>query len=156
AGGITLGAIAKLKIQASCRFDLAKKHLTAVEWTQKDDRDQGPVSPSSSVQTTTTLTRAAIEQPKELDDVSLVSVPEEFDPEPSYLRLYHRDSRGRFELTYGREWQTVAQTDEHLVLRLMDRGDFVAQATITPWTKTDPGQHMSGEDFQEEIANTPG
>jgi len=50
----------------------------------------------------------------------------------------------------------VGQTDEHLVLRLMDRGDFVAQATVTAWAKTDPGKHMSGEDFQEEIANTPG
>src|SRR5262249_43139239 len=32
----------------------------------------------------------------------------------------------------------------------------VAQATITPWAKTPPGKHMSGEDFAQAMAETPG
>jgi hypothetical protein len=38
----------------------------------------------------------------------------------------------------------------------MDRGDFVAQATITPWTKAAPGTHLSPEEFKDAMADTPG
>ena len=63
---------------------------------------------------------------------------------------------GRYALTYSREWQTVAQTDEHLILRLMDRGEFVAQVTLTPWEKAKPGEHMNGEAVQEIMETVPG
>ena len=65
-------------------------------------------------------------------------------------------SRSGFELVHGREWQPVGRTDDHFVLRLMERGDFVAQVTITPWTKAEPGKHMAPEAFAEEMGHTPG
>jgi len=41
------------------------------------------------------------------------------------------------------------------VLRLMERGDFIAQATITAWNKEDAGKHTSVEEFKRQIARTP-
>jgi hypothetical protein len=38
----------------------------------------------------------------------------------------------------------------------MERGDFVAQATLSPWTKAEKGKHLSGEEFQEAMDATPG
>jgi hypothetical protein len=38
----------------------------------------------------------------------------------------------------------------------MERGDFVAQVTVTPWTKAAPGKHLSAEEFKEAMAETPG
>jgi hypothetical protein len=151
-----LGAMVKQSVQAGYRFDLKGKHLTELEWHQKDDRDQGPASPATSVETTTKLTRAAVDQPASLDDVKLVSVPAGFDVPPPLVQLEYRDAQGRFELTHGRTWQTVGRTDEHLVMRLMERGDFVAQVTITPWTADAAGKHLSPDDFKEAMARTPG
>ena len=77
--GIELGAQAKVSITATAKFDLTRKQLTALEWKQKDDRDQGPASPAIAVETTTLLTRKPIEEPKELADVALAGVPQGFD-----------------------------------------------------------------------------
>ena len=50
------------------------------------------------------------------------------------MHLEYRDPKGRFELLHAREWQMVSQTEDHAVLRLLERGDFVAQVTVTSWT----------------------
>jgi hypothetical protein len=155
AEGIDHGAMVKVNVSAKGTFDLSAKRLVGLEWTQKDEREQGPVSPTASVETTTKLTRKPVEQPEALSDVKLVSVPDSFTPPGPMVQLEHRDADGRFEMLYAREWQLVGQTKERTVLRLMDRGDFLAQATVTPWTEADKGKHMSAEDFKKAMNATP-
>jgi hypothetical protein len=156
ATGIDVGALVRLTIEASAEFDLATQRITSLHWKQINNRDQGPASPASTTQTNIVLTRAALEVPKNLSDVALVTVPEGFEPPLAMTSLEFRDPKSRFIMNYGREWQTVSRTDEHLVLRLMERGDFVAQATLSPWTKAEKGKHLSGEEFQEAMDATPG
>ncbi len=156
AAGIDMGALVKSDIEATARFDLDAKRLVFLEWTQTDERDQGPVSPAASVRTTTTLERKGIEQPPGLSDVALVSVPSDKEPPAPLTHVEYHDALGRFDLTHTRDWQTVAQTKEHLVLRLMDRGDFVAQVTLTPWTEATKGTHLSPEEFKAAMNETPG
>jgi hypothetical protein len=156
ASGIDTGALAKLTIRASYQFDLKQRRLTRLEWNQKDERDQGPASPASAVEATTTLTRTPAEAAPELSDVALVGVPDGYDVPATMLLLSYHDERSRYELAYSREWQTVGRTEDQLVLRLMERGDFVAQVTITPWKKAATSKHLSGEEFQEAMDETPG
>jgi hypothetical protein len=156
ARGIELGAQAKITVTATVKFDLNRKRLTLIEWKQKDDRDQGPASPALTAEATTTLTRKAIEEPKELTDVALAGVPQGFDVPAALTQVAMRDVKNRFDLNAGRDWQVVSQTDSRLVLRLLDRGDFVAQATFTPWAKADAGKHMDSKDFKEQMLQSPG
>lgn len=156
ANGIDLGAVVKVTIEGAYTFDLNAKRLTALQWNQKDQREQGPASPATSVETTTTLTRTAIEEPECLNPVKLVSIPEDPTPAPPLVRLLHRDPKGRFDVIYAREWQTVGQTDDHLIMRLMERGDFVAQVTVTPWTAAKKGEHLTPDEFRAAMDDTPG
>jgi len=156
ATGIDLGAIAKLKIEATGRFDLKAKRLVSLEWKQKDERDQGPASPVTVVESATTLKRKVIEQPDALSDVALVSVPADKDPPPLMLQLDHRDPQGRYSFLYVRDWHITSQAKDHLVMRYMDRGDFVAQVTITPWKKADKGKHISAEEFRQTMNDLAG
>ena len=153
AAGIDLGASVKMDITAKGQFDLKTKHLIALAWTQKDQRDAGPVSPATAVTTTNTLKRTAIEQPARLSDVALVSVPDNFTPPALVTQLELRDAKDRYELLHPREWHIVSATPEHQVLRLMDRGDFIAQATITSWTAADKGKHLSPDEFRPRCTN---
>jgi hypothetical protein len=156
AAGIDLGAQVKLTVDATYTFDLAAKRLVSLMWKQKDERAEGPANPASNVNVATTVERKPIEQPKVLSDASLASVPDDFDPPKHLTHVEYRDSRNRFEIIFGREWQTVGQTEDHLILRLMERGDFVAQVTITPWTSAEKGKHLSPEEFKDAMASTPG
>jgi hypothetical protein len=156
ASGIELGASVKLEITAVARFDLLKRRLVALEWKQKDVRDLGPASPASELQSETVVKRALLdEEPRELSKASLVGVPQDDKPQELLQLLEHKDPKGRYAFLYARDWQVVAQTDNHLVLRLLDRGDFVAQATISVWRKEEAGQHTSIDDFKKQIAASP-
>jgi hypothetical protein len=155
ASGIESGAFIKQTIRGTYRFNLKAQRLTELEWKQTDERDQGPASPAANLTATTKLTRSSIAIPEELNEVALVPVPEGKTPPEGMLLLAYRDHKERYELLYSRDWQMVGRTDEHLVLRLIDQGDFVAQATITPWKSTPPGKHLTGKEFQEAMAVTP-
>jgi hypothetical protein len=156
ANGIDLGAIVKLKVQASYRFDLEERRLSRLEWKQSDQRDQGPASPSLTAESTYCVTRSSLAQPENLSDVALVSVPSGFDVPAHLLNVEYVEPKGRFELVHSREWQVVGQPEGRLVLRLMERGDFVAQATITSWTPAPKGKHLTEEEFKAAMNNTPG
>jgi hypothetical protein len=158
AAGIDQGAAVKATVSATGRFDLKQRRLVDVRWNEADEREQGPVSPASSMKVETTLRRTPIDPPNELSDVALVTwpVPKNGVLPQEMTDLHFKDPRGRFELRYARDWQVVGQTPEHLVLRLMDRGEFVAQVSIAPWKKAEPGKHMSEADFKETVAMSPG
>ncbi|MCI0462875.1 MAG: hypothetical protein L0Z62_38505 [Gemmataceae bacterium] len=157
AAGIDLGASVKVKAKASGRFDLKARRLIALEWKQTDEREQGPVSPAASAEITYTLERAALSQPPpEVSDFALVPIPQGATPPESMTQLTYRDHRGLYQMQYARDWHVVARTDEHLVLRLMDRGEFVAQVTFTPWKKHDAGKHFTPDEFKEILASMPG
>src|SRR5262249_32719784 len=125
------------------------------DWQQTDERDQGPASPASTVETTWKVARTPTEQPNVLSDVALVSVPDGEVP-AAMLAVDYSDPEGRFALPLAREWQLVSQTDEHAIFRLMERGDFVAQVTVTPWKSAEKGGHMAAEEFKEAMSRTPG
>lgn len=157
ASGIDLGAFAKLDITGSLRFDMKEKRLTKLEWKQKDQRDQGPVSPSLAFDIAIQMTRAVVEQPDVLSDFNLEQVPSGEEIPLPLLQLHHADVRDRFDLAYDRDWHITADTTEHFVMRLMVRGDWLAQVTITPWSRAKEGEHMSADAFHDAMSsNTPG
>jgi hypothetical protein len=157
ATGIDLGALVKMTVEGSYQFDLASKRLVALEWKQKDDRGQGPASPATTVESSTTLKRSPIAQPASLSEVALISVPDGNDvPAQMTFLAYHHAAKTPFDLVYERGWQLVGQTPDRVIFRLLDRGDFVAQATITPWESAAEGKHMTPEAFKEAMAKTPG
>jgi hypothetical protein len=156
AEGIEHGAKVTLTITATGTFDIAAKRITALTWKQKDDREQGPVAPASQVEAAVTLKREALaEVPKELNDTALANVPKGEVPAAMTL-LRHAEPKGQYTLTYPRDWHVTGQTDQHLILRLLDKGEFIAQATVLSWKKAEPGKHTSPDDFKKAVNATPG
>ena len=154
--GVEKGAQVKCEVSAKGVFDLKLKRLVSLTWEQRDVRDQGPVSPASTVVVNIKATRKAIETPTELADVALVSVPDGFTPPAAMTFVEHRDAKDRFALFHGRDWQLTALTADHAVWRLVERGEFLAQATVTPWTKAAKGKADDPEEFKKAMNNTSG
>jgi hypothetical protein len=150
AEGVEDGAKVGLKVTATGTFDLAAGRVTGLTWKQADDRGQGPVTPASRVEATVTLRREfPADGPKELADDAAAK-------RAAVTDLRHADPKGRYTLTHSRDWHATGQTDAHLVLRLVDRGEFVAQATVGVWKKAAAGGHSSADDFKKAVADTPG
>lgn len=156
AEGIEHGAKVTLTVNATGVFDITAKRIVALVWKQKDDRDQGPVAPASQVDATVTVRREGKAQPpKELDDAAVATVPKGDVPAAMTL-LRHAEPKGNYSLTYPRDWHVTGQTDQHLVLRLLDKGEFVAQATVALWKKADAGKHTPADEFKKAVNAAPG
>ena len=150
AAGVENGATVAVEVMAEARFDTTQARVVGLTWNQKDVRGQGPVTPASDLTMSLTLTREPLAaEPKELAGVSA-------EPPAHAGRLEQVDAQGRYALYYGREWHVVGATDRHLVLRLMDHGEFVAQATVIPWKKLAPGQKGDSDEFRKAVAESPG
>jgi hypothetical protein len=157
ANGIELGASVKLEIKATLRYDLLSHRVVSLEWKQKDMREQGPASPIVEAESTTTLKREFLaEEPKELAKSVLAAVPSDDEPQELLKLLQHRDAAGKYAFLYGRDWHIVGETQNHLVLRLLDRGDFIAQATVAKWKSADAGKHTDPDEFKRVVAESPG
>lgn len=158
ANGITAGAAIKLSVHARGQFDITNKRLMSLDWKQLDAREQGPISPIMNAEVRIKLKRMPIDADAadKLNDLALLWAPLTGTPPEENTRLRHADPQGRFELLHARDWHLVGRTDRHVIMRLMDRGDFVAQVTISPWKKADPGKHLSEDEFKEAMNNIPG
>lgn len=156
ATGIDGGALVKAKVAATATYDRTSKRLVRLEWQQDDERDQGPVSPASTLKTNWTLTRKPVAVPESLNEVALVGVPDGFSPPAALTALEHRDRDSRYRLLYARDWHIVGNTANHLVMRLMDRGDFLAQVTLAPWAKGPTGKPIPAEELKDVVRRTPG
>ena len=152
---IGMGAQVSMEIKARFAFELKEKRLVALEWSQHDERQQGPINPALTADVTYKLKRTPIIEPNALNDIALVralSVPAD-----KMSAVHYRDPKGRFDLQYARNWHLVSQDEKHLVLRLLsERGDFIAQATLTPYTKVEPGKMMDIDEFVSLMAAAPG
>lgn len=156
AEGIENGAKVSLAVTATGKFDPTKRRVVELVWKQKDERDQGPVNPASQVEATVTLKREPLPQlPPELSDAVLAVVPKA-EPPALMTALRYADPKGRYQFVHPRDWHITGQTDAHLVLRLIDRGEFVAQATVSVWKKAEPGKHATPEEFKKMLGELTG
>ena len=157
AEGVEVGATVKLKIALKGTFDLGSKRVVKLTGEETDEREQGPVAPACEVKATLEVTRTALaDEPAELTAADRAKVPAAGTIPPGLLALQHEDPTGKYQFFYSRDWHIVAATNEHLVMRLVDRGEFVAQATILGWKKTTPGQHATTVEIKDAVAKQPG
>jgi hypothetical protein len=155
AEGVEGGATAKVVVTAVGKYDLASKRVVELVWEQTDRRAQGPASPATEIKARVTLKRTAAAEPKELAD-GRARLPADGKPTAAMTALRYADPAGRYGFVYHRDWRVVGRTRDHLVLRLLDKGEFTAQATVSQWKKADPGRHADPDEFKKVTATLPG
>lgn len=152
ADGVENGASVKLTVKATGTFDVATSRVTKLTWEQTDVRAQGPASPASEITAIAELTRT----PTAADPAAGAKLPADDTIPDSLLNLHYADPRGRFRLTLPRSWHVVGRAPDHLVFRLLDRGEFVAQATVAVWKPVAAGKHTPADEFRAALAKLPG
>ncbi len=156
AEGVEVGAAAKARVSASGLFDVKAGRISELAWEQTDERAQGPASPAAEVTATVKLKRSVLaEEPKELSAAAREKVPSGKVP-AELTNLRYADPDGKYRFDYPREWVIVGRTDEHLVIRLVEKAEFIAQVTLSSWKKADAGKHASADEFKQSFAKRPG
>jgi hypothetical protein len=90
----------------------------------------------------------------QLDDAALAKLP--LKPRPETRQLAYESSAGHYRFVYDRTWHVMNDTAEALAMRLVDRGELVAQCNVTRLAPAADGKIPTLATFQEDIQKALG
>jgi hypothetical protein len=156
--GLVQGAIggvaSDIDIAGRAAFDLRQNRITWLGLVIKEKRSIGHIEPGVEMTAKLQMTVATIPEPEELGWAGIDDVPSPTPPEALLLGL--ESSRGRYRLEHERRWHVMSDRGEVLSLRMVDRGELVAQCNVTSVAAGDAAKRPSLEDFQNDIRRSLG
>lgn len=152
--GAINGVSSTLDVKGRYKFDLAARRITWVALLVKEKRAIGHVSPGVDVVARLQMKITPNTVSESLTDKSLADVP--LDPQPELLLLEYESERGRYRFLHERDWHVLNESAESVSLRLMDRGELVAQCNIASLPTLEPGMRMTMIKFQEDVERALG
>ncbi len=151
AQGAVDGVTAKLEFKAKYEVDLEAHRIVYFALLIKDKRPPGQVNPGLDVVAKLVMELAPLESSDELTEEQVSRQPD-FESRESTLLVF-RPVHGGYELPYERRWYVTGAERDLAILRLMDRGELIAQCNISPLpaaTKSADG-HMTLEQYQDQV-----
>lgn len=152
--GISRGSTVKASMAAGVVYNLEAKQFTGCTWRYRENKEQGPLNPASEVETEITATWKHGLALTEVTDGKAATIPA--TPPPALLMLEFRDAANRFSFNYDRQWGVVTKTEKQTVLRLLDRGELIAQMNLSNLSPAKPGEHQSLDEVEKLVHEAPG
>jgi hypothetical protein len=151
--GAVGGVSSDIELKGKLNFDLRKRAITWLALACKENRAVGHAQPGFEVVTTLRLISSPAPPGTKLSDKA-PSPPAKADRTHTLLEL-KSDAAG-FELIHDRRWQVMTEQHDVTILRLVDRGDLIAQCNISPLPALGQNQRLTLEGFQEEVRRALG
>jgi hypothetical protein len=151
AQGAVGGVTAQLEFKAKYEVKVQSGRIVYFAMLIKDKRPPGQVNPGLDVVAKIVMELSPLEKCDELDADRLTILPEIDAPEAT--QLIFQPVGANYELPYERRWYVTASDRDLAILRLMDRGELVAQCNISPLvaaSKSADG-HLTLEQYQEHV-----
>lgn len=154
--GAVDGVPTVIDLSASYRWDasqLSDTGLIGLEAQLHERRQAGHITPGLDIEATVEITRrqavAASDDSRQAPKTfATASRPPRRGPgQPGSLWL--SDPHGRFDLVYGTRWRAIEQQADQTVLRLIDEGRLLGQASIIPLPPTGDAPSLAA--FQRDI-----
>lgn len=152
--GAAEGVSTEIELKARLNFDLNVQQIVGATIAVKEKRAIGHVGPGLDVVAKLRLKITPGETPETLSDALLADLPLELTPEVA--RLEHESETGGFGFLCDRRWYLTSDEFSLVVLRLIERGDLVAQCNISPVTARAPERRISLGQYQIEVQHTLG
>ena len=152
--GAIEGVATEIELKAKYHFDTKLKRITALVLAVKENRSIGHVGPGVDVVAKLKLAITPIKPSPGLQ----AAIKEKLTVEPTteLTRLEHVAPDGTFRFACDRRWYLTTDDRNMVVLRLIDRGNLVAQCNISPALRRSPEKPMSLEQYQQDVKHTLG
>jgi hypothetical protein len=77
-------------------------------------------------------------------------------PTEEMARLTFESTLGRFRFDHTRDWHVMNETSEGVALRLVQRGELMAQCNVSPLPQTAPEKIVTLAKFQQDVERSLG
>ncbi len=128
--GAILGVETQIELKGTVLVDPETQEVVEAELRFQEKRSVGHVGPGLDAQARLHLQRRPLQRPRRL--AALVPPKQFVSPSPYTLRLEHREPSWGISFQHDRRWHVVQSDAKQIVLRLIDRGELVAQCNIRP------------------------
>ncbi|MHB1034485.1 MAG: hypothetical protein ACYC35_07610 [Pirellulales bacterium] len=148
------GVATEMEIKGKYKFDFQLQRITSLVLLVKEKRSIGHIAPGVDLIAKLQMTIAPIAKPVQLTDATIKNVA--FAPQTTFTDLSCDSRLGGFQFLHDRRWHLMADDPKLVALRMVDRGELVAQCNVSPLPKTMPGKHVPLSQFQEDIKQALG
>ncbi len=153
-GGVATG----IELKAKYAFDFSAGRITWLTAGIGEDRSIGHAAPGFRLVAKVRVVR----QPMPAEHAGAAEVSTEAVRGIDLARhggseLLLLDSKpGRFSLLHGRAWQMMADRPDVTILRLVERGDLIAQCNVSRLPPLEVGREVTLEEFQRDTQRALG
>ena len=152
--GASLSAVSDVTINGFFEYDLQSRCINQGDFTQFEKRGFGPVSPAFEFTARIRLLRKPASLPGLLVEQQILELA---NTEPKANATVLRfDSPWNIGLEYPRHWHLWKIQDKSAVFRLLDQGNFIAQCDLAPIAPAKAGEHLSEQQFEQDIRQALG
>lgn len=147
--GTAHGVVSEMVLAAKYRYDRRQQRITWLAMNVKEKRAIGHAHPGVEATARVQMTL----QPKA--DSSRINADWiaqlDLQPSPPAKMIEFESPEGGFGLLLDRAWHVMIERRDVSVLRLVDRGDLIAQCNISALPPLDEGIKFTLIDFQQDI-----
>jgi hypothetical protein len=152
--GATEGVATELQIKARYYFHLKARRIVGLTLAIQEKREIGHVGPGLDVVAKLRLKIVPLDSSETLSDAALADVAT--DAVPARERLEHTAASDGFRFLCDRRWYVTGDERDLIVLRMVERGDLIAQCNISPVAPRSPERRISLAQYQIEVKHTLG
>jgi len=152
--GTVSGAATKIELKGKYHFNLNTGRITWFGLLVQENRSVGHVETGFDVVARLQMKISPLEQSPQLADAALKGLS--LKPTPELTALSYQSPGGGWEFTHDRRWFIHSDQGELAVLRLIDRGDFVAQCKVSALPKKSPTDPTTLAEFQNDVRHALG
>lgn len=152
--GAVGGVATEIDLKAKLNFDIATRRLTWLAMALKENRSIGHAEPGFETVSRVRVAMQPAESLSQLSERQLAGLPADADSGAALLKL--ESPKGGFRVLYDKKWRVMVDRSDVSILRLVERGDLIAQCNISPLPDSAPGKHLSMEEFKGEIEEALG
>jgi len=142
-----------MQLKAKYRFDVKMRRITWFALLVKENRQPGAIGPGLDVVARLQMRIVPGAKSAELTETALKGLA--LEPAASLEQLSYISPEGGWRVAYDRRWVLISEKKELTVLRLADRGDYIAQCNISAASPGN-GKPLGLSEFQDEIRTALG
>ena len=140
----------RIQFEGAATFDLQRRGLSQVDVTFKERRRISGAQPGIDARSRLRVELAAVDRPAELSDDALAGLLEHSSGD--LIRFVPR--QGVFTIHHDPRWRVISDSPRLAVLRLLDRGDVVAQGNLSLLPSLPAGKQLSLDAYRRDVEKT--
>lgn len=152
--GASGGVASEITLAAKFNFDLTRKRISWFAMSLKENRSVGHAQPGIEATIRVQMALAKRTNSAKLHEEILADLNTKADDASRLLEF--TSPSGGFELLIGRDWHEMVERKDVSVLRMVDRGDLIAQCNISRLPPMEDGVPFTLADFQQDVKNVLG